>query len=482
MTPEELGLLNAADLIAIIQQQQAQIEAQQAQIEAQQATIARLEGQVAEQQGTIAQLQGQVQELQARLGEPAKTSANSSMPPAQGRKANRKGGKTKAKRGPPMGHAGRGRERQEPDVVMECRPRACEACGTNLSGVEGELVGSSQVIELPPIEPVVVEAHGYAAECPACGHRTVAEYPAGMESERVFGTQIEALVSYFHHVHHLSYARLGEVLRDVFGLEISPGALVNSVRRVGAQLEERAEEIREEVRGSPVVGSDETGARVNGRNAWEWVFTTDQVSYHIIVPSRAAGVIKDALEEAQPEVWVSDLFSAQLKNPAPQHQICLAHQVRELQFVIDAERSEWAYQLQALLRRAMRLGQRRKELSEEHYRQQAAAIEATCDELLAQAVGSKKAQGLQRRYRKHRTKLFVFLYRADVPPDNNTSERALRNSVVHRKVNGGFRSGWGATTYATVATVLGTAKKQGQQVLATLRAHLAPSATTAAST
>jgi transposase len=263
-------------------------------------------------------------------------------------------------------------------------------------------------------------------------------------------------------------------------LEISPGALVNSVRRVGEQLEERAEEIREEVRESAVVGSDETGARVNGRNEWEWVFTTDQVSYHIIVPSRASTVIDEVMGEAQPEVWVSDLFSAQLKNPALQGQVCLAHQLRDLQYVIDAERSRWAYQLQELFRRAMRLGQCREELSEEHYRQQVAAIEAACDALLGQAVGSEKEQALQRRYVKHRAELFVFLYRADVPPDNNASERALRNSVVHRKVSGGFRSGWGATTYATVATVLGTAKKQGQQVLATLRAHLAPSATVAA--
>lgn len=150
MTRGELGQLSAAELIAIILQQQAQIEAQQAQIEAQAATIARLEAQVGEQHGTIAQLQGQVKELQARLQEPAKTSANSSVPPAKGRKANRKAGKTAAKRGPPVGHAGRGRERQEPDVVLECRPTGCAQCGTDLSGEEGELVGRSQVIELPP--------------------------------------------------------------------------------------------------------------------------------------------------------------------------------------------------------------------------------------------------------------------------------------------------------------------------------------------
>ena len=318
MTRGELGQLSAAELIAILLQQQAQIEAQQAQIEAQQAIIARLEAQVAEQQGTIAQLQGQVQELQVRFREPAKTPANSPVPPAKGRKANRAAGKAAAKRGPLAGHSGRGREREETDVVIECRPTVCEQCGADLREEEGEQVGSSQVVELPPVEPVVVEAHRYAVECPGWGHCTVADYPAGLEPERVFGTQIEALVSYFHQVHHLSYARLGEVRREVFGLEMSPGALVNSVRRVGEELAARGQEIRAEVRESAVVGSDETGARVNGRNEWEWVFTTAQVSYHVIVPSRASTVMDEVLGEAKPEVWVSDLFSAQLKNPAPQ--------------------------------------------------------------------------------------------------------------------------------------------------------------------
>jgi transposase len=62
----------------------------------------------------------------------------------------------------------------------------------------------------------------------------------------------------------------------------------------------------------------------------------------------------------------------------------------------------------------------------------------------------------------------------DVPADNNASERALRKPVVHRKVSGGFRSGWGADAYATVATVLQTARKHGCGALETLTDALGP--------
>jgi len=68
---------------------------------------------------------------------------------------------------------------------------------------------------------------------------------------------------------------------------------------------------------------------------------------------------------------------------------------------------------------------------------------------------------LQKRYRNHRQHLFVFLYRDDVSPTNNVSERTLRPSVIHRKVTGGFRSQWGADAYAALASVIATAALKG---------------------
>jgi len=51
-------------------------------------------------------------------------------------------------------------------------------------------------------------------------------------------------------------------------------------------------------------------------------------------------------------------------------------------------------------------------------------------------------------------------------------ERALRPSVIHRKVIGGFRSTWGAQAYAALATVVDTAKLFGRNVFETIVALL----------
>ena len=86
-----------------------------------------------------------------------------------------------------------------------------------------------------------------------------------------------------------------------------------------------------------------------------------------------------------------------------------------------------------------------------------------------------EAARLQQRYRAHRDSLYAFLHRDDVEPTNNSSERDLRPSVIHRKVIGGFRSAWGAEASAIRTTILATARKQGQNLLDAFRAVAGPS-------
>ncbi len=279
---------------------------------------------------------------------------------------------------------------------------------------------------------------------------------------------------YLHEQHHVGYARLAAIGRDLWQLAVSQGALANALRRVASRLQPEAAGIREQVRASPTIGSDETRARVNGRTHWQWVFQTPTASYHLIVPRRNGAVVQDFLGDAMPETWVSDLWKPQLGAPAQRHQICLAHQLRELQYVVDKEQSGWAQDCQAVFRLAIHRAHQRDagELGGAAYTAAVAAIERRCDALLATPVDGAEASRLWVRFREHRDSLFVFLYDATVPPTNNASEQALRHSVVHRKVTGGFRSDWGADAHAVVTTVLDTARKRGEQLLTTLHAAL----------
>ena len=432
------------------------------------------------QQETIERLVADAAELKAQIGQPPKTPGNSSVPPSVGFKANRAERRSRKRR---PGHDGISRRRQQPDVIVRCRPTICQGCGEPLPLSGQRRVGRSQVVELPPIRPVVVEAWQYAARCGGCGQRAKGTYPAGLEPTRTFGPQIEALLGYFHERHHVSYERLVELCRDVFGLPISEGGIDKALGRLAERARPTYEALGAAVRASPVIGSDETGARVAGKTAWQWVFQTPEASYHVIVPRRNADVIAAFLGDMRPEGWVSDLWSPLLRADAEAHQICLAHQIRNLTYAVEADGYlglVWAVELRHLLGRAIHLHQIRETLTPASFTRRRRRIENAVDRLvfrtfLPEQPDTANARRLQERYREHRASLFVFFDRPDIPPTNNASEQDLRPSVIHRKVTGGYRSQLGADISAIFISLLTTARKRGENLFQALRSTAGPS-------
>src|SRR5262249_23590872 len=101
------------------------------------------------------------------------------------------------------------------------------------------------------------------------------------------------------------------------------------------------------------------GARVEGCNWWQWVFISDSAVYHTIVPTRSASEIATVMGQLRVEAWVCDCYRAQLKAPARVFQLCLAHQLRDLQRALDANpRERWASAMQKLFRSAIHLRNR----------------------------------------------------------------------------------------------------------------------------
>jgi transposase len=417
----------------------------------------------------VLQLAAQVQRLEtevARLKQPPPTSQNSSQPSSRDQKGNTPTRKRRRKRGAQPGHAAAQRPLSDhPDKLIEAPVAQCQQCQADLQAVPAARVVRRQVTEIPDFKPVVIETQQHEVVCPHCQTRQRGALPAGLEAGRHFGPRLEALVTYLHHEQHLGLERLQTCLRDLFGVELSEGGEVAILERAGEAARPAAEAIGETVRASAVVGSDETSARVNGRNHWHWVFVAGQWEYHVIAPSRGADVVTTFMREAVAEVWLSDCWAPQLKAPAQQHQICLPHQIRALQRIIDKHpRLTWARELQALFRLVIHLKKRRSELTEIGYRRRVSYYEKRLDRLLQRQLTAPDARKLQRRYRTHRASLLVCLDRPDVPADNNACERALRPSVIHRKVLGGFRSTWGPQAYAHLTTVLNSAKRHGENV------------------
>jgi transposase len=419
------------------------------------------------------QLKAENQQLKAELekaSQPPPTSQNSSQPPARDVKRNLAGGRKRKKQGPPFGHVRQTRAWvAKPDRIIEAAVDTCGHCQADLRGIEPRAILRHQLTELPPLTPVVIETRQAEVVCPDCQRVTRGELPIGLNGGRSFGPRLAATVVYLKHEQHLSYERVTQLCQDLFGVTISEGGVNGLLHRAGTAAQPVATAIGEQVVQSGVIGSDETSARVAGRTWWQWVFCSAVGIYFLIRASRGTKVIKEVMGTQRAACWVSDCLSAQLSAPAAQRQLCLAHQLRDLQRVLDHQpRSQWALALQALFREAIHLGKRRTELSPRGYARRVTEVEQQLDRLLQRRVRSGRARRLQQRYHRHRDHLLVFLHCPDVPPDNNACERALRPSVIHRKVTNGFRSEWGAQAYAALATVIETAKLQHHHVFDTL--------------
>ena len=421
----------------------------------------------------IQALAARVAELEARLGDPPRTPDNSSVPPSKGQKPNQP---EKPKRiGPRQGSLGRkggGRALAcDPDETVIAKAACCAHCRTALRDADQVLHGRYDKIDLPVVRPVVTRVERYAGHCRCRRGVTLAPVPEGMEDGSPFSVSILTLAIYLRYTHAISYRRLTLLLLHLYSLRISEGALDAMLQRAKPRFDNEVAGILARFRRSRIVCSDETSVRVNGRTHWDWVFQNDQVVIHVIRDSRAASVVTEVMAGCRPGIRVSDLYGAQ-QGHADEWQVCLAHQLRDCKYAIEAGDAVFAPRMKALLLRACVLARRRKTLAASTRHEYQRRLDKEMTAIMGLAPVNGHGRRLRKRYAKVRNSLFTFLKHPDVPPDNNGSEREVRPTATYRKVTGGFRSTWGADLFANVRSVVGTAARYGIDAYEAIRTIL----------
>ena len=144
---------------------------------------------------------------------------------------------------------------------------------------------------------------------PTCGVRVVAPVP-GAARGTPFGPRLHAVATYLKTFQALSYERLQAALSDLFGLTLSQGGLLNLLQRAQRHFRSGREEAVSTLRRAAVIASDETGVRIEGSNAYHWVFHAADAVMHTASPTRGAIVIREMMNGHRPAVWISDRYTA----------------------------------------------------------------------------------------------------------------------------------------------------------------------------
>lgn len=434
----------------------------------------------------VLMMQTQIADLQAQVVALQKNSTNSSKPPSSdlpgsGRavtdrthlNSRRRSGR---KSGGQPGHPGSTRERSaNPDEIVRCAPDGCGTCGETFSDQSDQseqLVATAQIADIPPIVPVITEYRQYSRTC-SQGHTTIGSLPLGVTAGggMQIGPTASSFLVYLNSAHHVPYKRLQEIAGDIFHCSVSQNTIAGKLEvAVTAALPLR-QTILSFLQASPWVGSDETGVRVAGKRIWQWVWQNVSASLYVISHHRDYQTVKDNFGGQFTGCLIHDCYSAQNNTTAGFHQLCHAHLLRDLEFIIQTEDSSWAYRLQQFLVRAQRARDHiwaagfdpvlRRYVQQRYWQE--------LEQYIQQDLTGPGATRLQKRFRKHQDKILHFMSSPDIPPDNNGSERAIRNAKVKQKVSGGYRSMRGAERQATLLSVIETAKKQEKNVLGVLQ-------------
>lgn len=414
-------------------------------------------------------------ELRRRLEKyekPPKDSGNSSTPPSKEPIKSEVERRTKSLRkksdkaaGGQPGHEGTTRKLVEtPDEIENMASQFCRECGRNLSDVQGELDYVTQEIDLPQIQPIYRERRFYKKVCTCgCCNRDYAPRKRGGNAI-TFGKNIRAVATYLSVAQCMPYERLQSLFKTMFNIRISQGTLANIVREMLEKSRPAIELIERLIKDSAVVGFDESGCYVNGRLNWSWIAQTAYLTLVFRGAGRGAKVLEERFGESLKNmVAVSDRHSAYFAIDFLDNQICLAHLLRNLEYLNDIDKEQtWANEVQELLREAIHL---RNEKPAEIIPKESWLIRL--DGLLKKNLDNlrKEFNELKRGIIKCRDYIFNFLENPAIPPDNNGSERGIRKLKVKQKISGCFRSDTGADAFHALHSIADTAWKNGQSPL-----------------
>lgn len=425
----------------------------------------------------VAFLEKENASLKERLAkyENPKNSRNSSLPPSKDENRPKSNQSLRSSSGKSVGGQ-KGREGKTlemtttPDKIIELQPDYCISCGASLQDKMATKEQSRQIVDIPPIKAIYTQYDTFSKVC-NCGCQNIASFPQGVRTPISYGENIEALVAYFHARQYIPFARMKETLNDVFGVSISEGGIHCLLQRFAQKTTPIYQIIKQRVVDSKVIGTDETGIKVNGNKHWFWTWQTPHLTFIAHSNNRGSNTINREFPQGFPQsTLVHDGWKAQLKTDSKNHQSCLAHLQRTLNYLKERyPENIWTEKFIKLLYDSLDL-KKRWDIQSKEILTERVIIVQRMEHLLDNPPEEKHKElyTFYKRMCKERQHLFTFLYIDQVPPDNNASERAIRNVKVKQKISGQFKTENTAVNFAKIRSVIDTTIKNGLNVLEAL--------------
>jgi transposase len=362
----------------------------------------------------------------------------------------------------------RARRRSVPTQIVEHRIVTCPDCHLRLGGIS--LARCREIIDVPPPPAVEVTEHRiYKGWCTNCQkwHEAPVDLSEQVLGQGRIGVRLASIIAYLRTVMRLPLRQLREVLRDLHGMEVSLGELVELLHRLKEYAQPVLSGLKAEIRASPAVQADETGWREDGINGYIWSVSTPTTRYYEYHHSRRGEVVKQLIGEDFQGVLGSDFYAGYNIHQGL-HQRCWVHFLRDIHdlkklYPHDDILFTWAKDVKAVYEQAVAWAGQEPDPSLSPRQQERIGVgqqhvfEQQLWKLCQPAAHTAAPQHtLCERVEQFLPELFVFVAVPGVPAHNNLAERSVRPLVIARKISGGTRSPKGSDTRMGLASLFGT--------------------------
>jgi transposase len=431
-----------------------------------------------------------IQELQAKL---SKNSRNSSKPPSSDGYAKKK--RTESLRpkganpnGGQPGHKGETlRQTGQPDKVETHDKDCCKNCQAALSDVNVSDTEERQVFDIPAMKIVVTAHRATVKVCPACQTENKGDFPDSVGQPVQYGDGIKTVASYFSNAHFIPVSRTRQIIRDLYGQAPSEAVILSASQQLSEHIQPARDAIKQQLHEAPLLHSDETGLRVEGKLHWLHSASTEKLTDYEVHKKRGKeGMDATGILDGYQGRLVHDHWKTYFSYDDCEHIACNAHHLRELIYIEKQYQQPWAGAIATLLVEIKNTVDEARRAESTHLpTQQRVAFEKRYDEWVQQGLeknpfvtpeivaGQAKKRGRPKqtpahnllvRLRDFKTGTLAFMHDFSIPFDNNLAERDIRMVKVKQKVSGGFRTQEGAKQFAAIRGYISTARKNSVSV------------------
>ena len=374
------------------------------------------------------------------------------------------------KSGAQAGHIGT--HRKQPariDAWVRVALSHCPDCDSALKRTNSH---DTRIVEdIPVLQTVVTEYEIERQWCTSC-NKEVAGIPKNTLPGFSIGLNALTHILFLKYRLRTPLARIVEELRATHRLILTEGGVQSILHAFKTRFTPEYGRILQEIRDAPVKHADETSWRIDGMNAWAWLFATQKAAYYTIEETRGGGVPDAILGPAPNGLLVRDDFSSYAHLPMAQES-CWTHLLRVSHD--HAEKETASPEMTALHTELTELFSALKEANEQpfimHERIKVHAVFLKkVRTITLRTYTSPDALAVHTRVSNQDKNLVEALLHEGAPLTNNHAERMIRPLVVTRRISGGSRSDEGAATHAVNMSIMQTLSLKGVDFIEGVRA------------